>query len=1403
MAVAMPCPDRSAVDDDPTGIDPGHEGGPTETNAQRAEKVACVEMKTDGLRSRFYVEVCSAPSTLRCKETMVSGLGSVAECCNLKASSSRDPTSLSSSVSASRTMRPRAFSSGSCSKLLNAGTNSDSPVPFDIIPWTQNGIDSISVLNTGPGESGVLSGGAKNCVGSVSSAVPGNTFVRMNRLENFKLRIRKGAADMGSRRGPMIARHPQASSLPTSPETPAPTAALAGSNPVTSLLAATAAAASEIANKCASPPNRSRTPPSVSGEGCHSRKRSPSITRSRPSSPGGGGSGRRPPSPGALDPSVMEAVKRRVRRVQKARLYLLQQPGPNSFLVGGDSPEHKYRVVIGPQSCSCGRGPHCLHLLFVMLRVFQVPENDTRIYAKELKNFEVESLFRHYQQRRNSRVSGMPEEIHKDSSLTPSNVDSSPSPLTEGSSRSVVDSASDNKNAEEEEVCPICLLEMVDGESLVVCTSGCRNKLHLHCMAIWAAECTQQGEYVLCPLCRQPWCDEASAFKSFPSMQNIQSNGYKHVPGTLPIFKNVQPPLPMSFQPLPGPGPGPGSPKNQPKGKTLLSCGSPSGALVKVMKKPQCLPLTKAEHLGALSPTEWKQNHVTYSPTSSEISLPCSGIIPPEQIGTAAEWIKVFGLALVSCLYSRDWKDREMALRKLVNEVISVYQSGSEERQQKVSWCCAKILAMVIADPVFKVYLGCLRCFRVLVNNAACQNWSQSEEFQELIRPVIKTLLKKCADRNRRTSHLSAEVLVELARGPSGEQSSEPLSWSLDGLEIILSCVLEPFTVESVSWQWLAGRLLMLNTLLQVFPEEFCLRYVPLYANESGYKLNNFNRLLSVIEFSFKALQSSHSTVSKLARHVFVVSSSMTTAERGMLNQILEMISELDISLQSRLKKRLQLAIDSQSQTPNCSQKKCKPARGTQMNVASNKIEMQGSSAVSSLRSSSPPVRPKDLPLESVVKVRKATRHQQVPNSHQSPSPSSKRWINSGSKLSSLFSRNKKVEDILPTKPELNGTCDSGCDHGLVDSPSTPTHDCFCHSPVEDENISFFSRVMGCVPNSPNDRPLCDKVGPVTPNEGERPQENEQRIPEYRGTESETLVRPGGFSIQTRYMGEIVKLTTYLEDVHWKRGPLLGTGAYSTCYQARDVETGTLMAVKQVPYCRNSEEEQTCVEAGIRKEILTMSKLCHPNVLTILGATRQGSHFNIFVEWMAGGSVAGLLDSYGPFNQYVITEYTKQVLEGLNYLHENHILHRDLKGANLLVDSTGKHLRIGDFGAAARLESQATISGEFQGQLLGTIAFMAPEVLRGEDYGRSCDIWSVGCCMIEMATSKAPWKENRVSNHLALMYKIASSKDPPFVPDNLGAATKDLALKCLQVKSDLRPSAKELLSHHCFKILGS
>lgn len=136
----------------------------------------------------------------------------------------------------------------------------------------------------------------------------------------------------------------------------------------------------------------------------------------------------------------------------------------------------------------------------------------------------------------------------------------------------------------------------------------------------------------------------------------------------------------------------------------------------------------------------------------------------------------------------------------------------------------------------------------------------------------------------------------------------------------------------------------------------------------------------------------------------------------------------------------------------------------------------------------------------------------------------------------------------------------------------------------------------------------------------------------------------------------------YAEGVDWTKGTVLGTGAYSTCYQARDVETGTLMAAKQISFCRNSNEEQDRVESLIREEVLLISKLQHPHVVRMYGAIQEASHINVFVEWMAGGSIASLLDKHGVFTESVILRYLHQALLGLDYLHSNGILHRDLKG---------------------------------------------------------------------------------------------------------------------------------------------
>jgi mitogen-activated protein kinase kinase kinase 1 len=216
------------------------------------------------------------------------------------------------------------------------------------------------------------------------------------------------------------------------------------------------------------------------------------------------------------------------------------------------------------------------------------------------------------------------------------------------------------------------------------------------------------------------------------------------------------------------------------------------------------------------------------------------------------------------------------------------------------------------------------------------------------------------------------------------------------------------------------------------------------------------------------------------------------------------------------------------------------------------------------------------------------------------------------------------------------------------------------------------------------------------------------------------------------------------------------------------------------------------------REIGLMLELDHPNIVRLLGATRHNGHFNVFVEWMAGGSVSSVLSAYGAFEEAVVVNYTRQLLTGVAFLHSKHVVHRDLKGANLLLDSTGQHLRIADFGTAAQLASKVTAEEEFKGQLSGTIAFMSPEVLRGEPYGRACDVWSIGCCIVEMATAHPPWNASAISNHLQLIFKIASTEGPPPIPDDLSTPIRDVLLRCFEHKPTNRETVADLLKHALF-----
>ena len=191
-------------------------------------------------------------------------------------------------------------------------------------------------------------------------------------------------------------------------------------------------------------------------------------------------------------------------------------------------------------------------------------------------------------------------------------------------------------------------------------------------------------------------------------------------------------------------------------------------------------------------------------------------------------------------------------------------------------------------------------------------------------------------------------------------------------------------------------------------------------------------------------------------------------------------------------------------------------------------------------------------------------------------------------------------------------------------------------------------------------------------------------------------------------------------------GELLGEGSYGKVYECLNTD-GSICAAKLVPLRKGLDGRANAAQKEIEKEVDILRSLNHPNIVRYLGTDRSQDHLFIFIELMPSGSVANLLNKYGPFQETVYRGYTRQILNGLQYLHSERIIHRDVKGHNVLVDHRGT-CKLSDFGCSRQLLGQAAAATT----LTGTPRFMAPEVIRsrgggggggGGGYTEKADIW--------------------------------------------------------------------------------
>ncbi|XP_051182132.1 mitogen-activated protein kinase kinase kinase 1 [Lolium perenne] len=251
----------------------------------------------------------------------------------------------------------------------------------------------------------------------------------------------------------------------------------------------------------------------------------------------------------------------------------------------------------------------------------------------------------------------------------------------------------------------------------------------------------------------------------------------------------------------------------------------------------------------------------------------------------------------------------------------------------------------------------------------------------------------------------------------------------------------------------------------------------------------------------------------------------------------------------------------------------------------------------------------------------------------------------------------------------------------------------------------------------------------------------------------------------------------------WSRGMLLGSGSFGTVYEGISDE-GVFFAVKEVPLHDQGSNAQQCI-FQLEQEIALLSQFEHENIVHYYGTDKEDSKLYIFLELVTQGSLVSLYRKYRLRDTHV-SAYTRQILNGLTYLHERDIVHRDIKCANILVHANGS-VKLADFGLAKQASKLNVLKS-----CKGTVYWMAPEVVNPKKtYGPAADIWSLGCTVLEMLTRELPYPDLEWTQAL---YRIGKG-EPPAIPSTLSREARDFISKCVKPNPEDRPSASKLLDH--------
>lgn len=254
---------------------------------------------------------------------------------------------------------------------------------------------------------------------------------------------------------------------------------------------------------------------------------------------------------------------------------------------------------------------------------------------------------------------------------------------------------------------------------------------------------------------------------------------------------------------------------------------------------------------------------------------------------------------------------------------------------------------------------------------------------------------------------------------------------------------------------------------------------------------------------------------------------------------------------------------------------------------------------------------------------------------------------------------------------------------------------------------------------------------------------------------------------------------------HYEKIARIGVGAFGSVFKCLHKATGQVVAVKIL-----SLEEYDDNIADVQQEISILRKACESaHVVGVYGSFVVESDLWIVMEFMNGGSILDLMKP-GPLDEKYIAVIVREMLLGLDHLHKMDIIHRDIKAANVLMSHDGQ-IKLADFGVCGQLSATLTK----RTSLVGTVSWMAPEVIQQSGYNTSVDIWSLGITAIEMAKGVPPYFGDEP---FKIMFMIPRN-EAPTLEGSFSKAFKEFISLCLQKDPTKRPTAQELLKHKFIK----